>query len=56
METFIKTYKIDKTICKNLIKYHLNFNRSLSCKINLENQICEFPINHINTHFKNNFL
>lgn len=22
METFIKTYKIDKTICKNLIKYH----------------------------------
>ena len=50
----IKKKNKKKISLESLIKDHLNFNRSLSCKINLENQICEFPINHINTHFKNN--
>lgn len=50
----IKKKNKKKISLKNLIKDYLTFNRSLSCKINLENQICEFPINHINSQIKNN--
>ena len=50
----IKKKNKKKISLENLIKDHLNFSRSLSCKINFQNQICEFPVNHINTHFQNN--
>ena len=50
----IKKKNKKKISIKKLIKDYLTFNRSLSCKMNFENQICEFPINHINTHINNN--
>ncbi len=52
--TNIKKKNKKKISVKDLIQDQLNFSRSLSCKINLENQICEFPIYHLNTHIKNN--
>ncbi len=52
--TNIKKKNKIKISVQDLIKDQLNSSRSLSCKINLENQICEFPINHVNTHIKDN--
>ena len=50
----IKKKNKKKISLENLIKDLLNFKSSLSCKINFENQVCEFPINHINIQFSNN--
>ncbi len=48
-------YKKKKEITiENLIKNYKFFNNFLVCKIDLGNQISEFPIKHINMHIKNN--
>ena len=48
------SYKKKKEISINKI-YSMNnfFNKSLICRLEIFDQICEFPINHINIHIKN---
>lgn len=59
-----KNYKVDKFLLNikhtkkteisigDLINNHKLFYKSLSCKIEFNNQIIEFPVKHINTHKK----
>ena len=50
----IKYKKKKEIFIENLIQNYKFFSESLVCKIDLGNQISEFPIKHINIHKKNN--
>ena len=50
----IKYKKKREISIKNLIKNHESFNKNLVCKMDLGNQISEFPIKHINIDTINN--
>jgi len=50
----IKYKKKKEVLIKNLLKNYELFNKLLVCKMDLGNQISEFPIKHINIHSINN--
>ena len=50
----IKHKKKKHILIKNLIENYSYFNNDLTCRIDFGNQICEFPVNHINIDAKNN--
>ena len=49
----IKYKKKKNILIKNLIENYSYFSNDLTCRIDFGNQLCEFPVNHINIDAKN---